>query len=97
MKTDTDSNSANGWIKAEPELTDKFPPLAAHNDEDIYEDAGDLDFTYASQGLYLTRLPKMLWDNWSQLDNEQEIRLGTVRIEGQSTGVERVRGFPFDL
>lgn len=87
VKMEADSEMGNGWIKAEAETSS-----AMQMDEDIYEDAGDLDFAAASQDLYLTRLPKMLWDSWSQLDNEQEIRLGTVRVEGSLNEVKRVSG-----
>ena len=79
---------ADSWIKAEPETSS-----AMQMDEDIYEDAGDLDFAAASQGLYLTRLPKMLWESWSQLDDEQEIRLGMVRVEGSLDEIKRVSNF----
>ena len=58
----------------------------AQFDADIYEDAGDLDFRGASQSIYLTRIPKFLWKTWSKIDDDQEIHLGTVRVEG---GVEK--------
>lgn len=53
-----------------------------HSEEDIYEDAGDLDFTCSAQAVYLTRIPKFLWKTWSHLRDDQEINLGTVRVEG---------------
>ena len=55
---------------------------AAHTDDDVYEDAGDLEFAGADQSFYLTRVPKFLWERWSQLDDNQEITIGTVRVEG---------------
>ena len=88
VKMDLDQKSGNSWIKSEPDLMTVAPAL--HTDEDIYEDAGDLDFAASSQNLYLTRIPKMLWENWSQLDDDQEILLGTVRVEGSSDQVNRV-------
>ena len=88
VKMDPDNKSGNGWIKTEPDLISVAPALQL--DEDIYEDAGDLDFAASSQSLYLTRIPKMLWENWSQLDDDQEILLGTVRVEGSSNQVNRV-------
>ena len=88
VKMDPDKNLGNGWIKPEPDLMTIAPALQP--DEDIYEDAGDLDFAASSQSLYLTRIPKMLWENWSQLDDDQEILLGTVRVEGFSNQVNRV-------
>lgn len=88
VKMDPDKKPGNGWIKTEPGLMTLAPALQP--DEDIYEDAGDLDFAASSQSLYLTRIPKMLWENWSQLDDDQEILLGTVRVEGFSNQVNRV-------
>ena len=87
MKLDPDSKPGDGWIKSEPTLMDIAPALQA--DEDIYEDTGDLDFTAASQGLYLTRIPKMLWESWSKLNEDQEIVLGRVRVEGSLNEVKR--------
>lgn len=91
IKMDPDSKSANGWVKAEPGIQSSFLPSNLPTDDDIYEDAGDLDFTAATRGLYLARLPKMVWENWAQLDHEQEIRLGTVRVEGSLDKIDRVR------
>lgn len=75
-------------IKVEPPSAAASP--AAQSDDDIYEDAGDLDFSGARQGLFLTRIPKYLWDSWSTLDDEQEIQLGTVRVEGALEDIKRV-------
>ena len=62
----------------------------AQTDEDLYEDAGDIDFSGAIQGIYLTRVPRFLWENWSKINDDQEIQLGTVRIEGNGGDVKRV-------
>ncbi|KAL8722618.1 MAG: hypothetical protein Q9225_000924 [Loekoesia sp. 1 TL-2023] len=75
-------------IKVEPPSTAASP--AAHSDDDIYEDAGDLDFSQASQGLYLGRIPKYLWETWSKLKDDQEIQLGTIRVEGDLDDVKRM-------
>ena len=60
-------------------------------DDDIYEDAGDLDFAGSDQNVFLTRLPKFLWDSWSKLDDDQEIQIGRVRVEGNPGDIKRVR------
>ncbi|KAI4257973.1 MAG: hypothetical protein LQ352_001406 [Teloschistes flavicans] len=78
-------------IKVEPPSAAASP--AAQSDDDIYEDAGDLDFSGARQGLFLTRIPKYLWDSWSTLDDEQEIQLGTVRVEGALEDIKRMSLF----
>ena len=59
-------------------------------DEDIYEDTGELDFSNITQNVYLTKLPRELWDIWSTIDDDQEIRLGTVRVEEGLKDVKRV-------
>ena len=75
-------------IKPDPDSIGNSP--APQTDEDIYEDTGDLDFAGSDQGFYLTRLPKFLWDSWSKLDDNQEIQIGTIRVEGGMNDVKRV-------
>lgn len=82
-------------IKVELPSTAASP--AAHSDDDIYEDAGDLDFSQALQGLYLSRIPKYLWETWSRLKDDQEIQLGTIRVEGDLDDVKRVIWFRWPL
>lgn len=66
-------------IKADPDT--KLSPNAM--DEDIYEDAGDLDFNGfeidPSSTIYMAKLPKYLWDQWSKLDKHTEAHIGNVR------------------
>ena len=77
-------------LKVEPVSAGASP--SAQSDEDLYEDAGDLDYANAISGVYLTRIPRYLWENWSKLDDEEEIRLGTIRMEGGGTdNIQRVR------
>ena len=75
-------------IKPDPDSIGNSP--APQTDEDIYEDTGDLDFAGSDQGFYLTRLPKFLWDSWSKLDDNQEIQIGTIRVEGGLNDMKRV-------
>ncbi|KAI9765705.1 MAG: hypothetical protein M1835_007329 [Candelina submexicana] len=75
-------------IKPDPDAPGPSPATAF--EEDVYEDAGDLDFSQAKQPIWLTRIPKFLWDNWSEIDNEQEIQLGTVRVEGSLQDIKRM-------
>lgn len=76
---------ANPGIKEEPDTKD-----TNMSDEDIYEDTGDLDFTNAFQNVWLTRIPRTLWEQWSKLDDDEEIQIGTVRVEGDPTDIKRV-------
>jgi hypothetical protein len=70
---------ADTLIKPDPEAPGASP--AALSEEDIYEDAGDLEFNSdpAFQSLYLARVPKYVWEAWSKLDDDAEIQIGTLR------------------
>jgi len=75
-------------IKVDPDTKDDSADILS--DDDIYEDTGDLDFTNAAQDVWLMRLPRMLWENWSRMDDDEEIQIGTVRVEGGPTEIKRV-------
>lgn len=70
---------ADSLIKPDPDAPGASP--GAFTDEDIYEDAGDLEFNTDPkyQRLYLVRMPKYVWEQWSKLDDDAEIQLGTIR------------------
>ena len=71
---------ADTIIKPDPDTKGASPRVLA--DDEIYEEAGDLEFNPDPtwQGLYLARVPKSLWDTWSKLDDDAEIQIGTIRI-----------------
>ena len=75
-------------VKLKVELDILSP--AAQYEEDLYEDAGDLDFTNSKQQIFLIRLPKFLWKSWFQMDDDAEIHLGTMRVEGDLDNPKRV-------
>jgi transcription initiation factor TFIIF subunit beta len=75
-------------IKVESDMKDDIRQIL--EDEDIYEDAGDLDLSAAAQDVWLTRLPRPLWENWANLNDDEEIEIGTVRVEGPPTDIKRV-------
>ncbi|KAL9638716.1 MAG: hypothetical protein Q9164_001389, partial [Protoblastenia rupestris] len=86
-----EGGAANGQgprIKQDPDAMATSP--AAHSEEDLYEDAGDLDFMGSEQSVYLTRIPKFLWECWSKLDDDQEIQIGRLRVEGQPGEIKRM-------
>ncbi|KAI0152227.1 transcription initiation factor iif [Hypoxylon sp. NC0597] len=68
-------------IKSEHDDTGASP--AAMSEDDIYEDAGDLEFFDPNDvndgSIYLTHVPKYLYDAWAKLDDDAEIRIGTLR------------------
>ena len=57
------------------------------HDEDVYEDAGDLEFqnrnsdgsSNLNDRMFLVRLPVELWQAWSNIDDDQEIQIGRIR------------------
>lgn len=65
-------------------------PTSVLSDEDLYEDAGDLDYAGSTQALILTRIPKFLWESWTQLGDDDEIQIGTIRYEGDPEDPKRV-------
>lgn len=78
-------------IKPDPETGS---PLA----EDDFDDAGDLEFYDQSLPgdplgtMYLARLPNYVWQAWSDLDDDAEIQIGTVRqwYETDANGTPQV-------
>ena len=75
-------------VKPEPDESPAALP-APMDEDDMYEDAGDLEFYdtqeqgHVFEKLYLSRVPKYLWEAWHQLvqglgDND-EVQIGTIR------------------
>ncbi|OJJ98239.1 hypothetical protein ASPACDRAFT_122029 [Aspergillus aculeatus ATCC 16872] len=91
IKQDPDAQTAP-YIKPDPESKDTV--LADIDDEDLYEDAGDLDFSQAQRSVWLSRLPRSLWEHWSNitnnLDDDEEVQIGTMRVEGTPNDIKRV-------
>ncbi|KIX93053.1 uncharacterized protein Z520_11326 [Fonsecaea multimorphosa CBS 102226] len=75
-------------IKLEP--TDDTPSPFVDEDDDMYEDAGDLDFSQAQQQLWLSHIPKTLWETLSKLQDDDEIEIGKIRVEGAESNPSRV-------
>lgn len=73
-------------IKAEAD-DDTPEPM---EEDDIYEDPGDLDFSNAHQKIWLGHIPKSLWDIWASLGEDEEIEIGTIRLEGSEANPSRV-------
>lgn len=88
IKAERQQAQSDGWVKPEPGHAEEA--LRSVPDEDIYEDAGDLDFTSGSRPLLLTRVPKFLWDSWNSMGEDEELQIGTLRIEGSTQMPTRV-------
>lgn len=73
----------SSFIKPDPDT--KSPKPA--EEEDLYEDAGDLEFykkaNNSFETLYLARVPRYMWDAWvkltEKLGDDDEIQIGTLR------------------
>jgi hypothetical protein len=78
-------------IKHEP--TDTPSPFP-NEDDDMYEDAGDVDFSQVQQQIWLSHVPRTLWEKLSTLQDDDEIEIGRVRVEGPETSPSRVRVLP---
>ena len=77
-------------IKKEESGEVQLPPA---DEEDLDEDAGDLEFfekgAQGAESLYLARLPRSTWKAWVQLTerlgDDDEIRIGTIRTWNEPT------------
>lgn len=87
VKQDPDAPTPS--IKPDPDSKEAI--AGDLDEEDLYEDAGDLDFANAAQSVWLSRIPRSLWEHWSKLDDDEEIQVGTIRIEGDPSDIKRVR------
>lgn len=93
-------------VKTEPEASPGRIGTPA-SEEDLYEDAGDLEFynkdlAVNNETLYLARVPRYIWTAWMKLterlgDND-EIQIGTLRTwnETKPDGSAKVRRCDFD-
>lgn len=83
----------DGTIKSEPMDEDMASPYM-DDDDDGLDDGGDLDFTNAQRPLWLTQIPKRLWERLSEVggapDDDVEIEIGTLRVEGREDNPSRV-------
>jgi transcription initiation factor TFIIF subunit beta len=86
---------ADPAIKPDPEAGGRTPRFM--DDEDIFEDAGDMSINEdpAFQKLWLGRVPKYVWEAWNGLseDLDAEIQIGTIRHsrESKPDGTFKVR------
>lgn len=78
-----------------PEPADDSPSSYVEEDDDIYEDTGDLDFSQAQQPLWLSHIPRTLWEALSKLQDDDEMEIGTIRVEGPESNPSRVCRGPF--
>jgi transcription initiation factor TFIIF subunit beta len=92
------SSSSAAHIKQEPGASHiksenpQSPASASFNDDDeLYEDAGDLDILAGQRAVWLVKLPQFLAERWKDIDEDEEIVLGTVRVDTQAPSDKQVR------
>jgi len=76
-------------VKPDPDLPSSS---SRHLGDEDYEDTGELDIPSRRTGAWLTRIPKLLYDKWATLDDDEEIQLGFVR-RYRDSGTVRSFGF----
>ncbi|KXH39463.1 transcription initiation factor IIF [Colletotrichum salicis] len=87
------------YIKPDPEAI----PAAPVDDDDLYEDAGDLEFfdQLSDHGAfgqaYLARVPKDLWEAWDSLPDDAEIEIGTMRQWDVTAGLTSLAQHRFKM
>lgn len=62
-------------IKPDPERGSPAP-LA---DDDAYEDTGELEIPKLPPAAWLLRVPKILYEGWAGIDDDEEIKVGVIR------------------
>ena len=80
-----DEVMADAAIKPDPETAARSPGVYA--DDALYEDTQDeLEFTTNPNmlGAMLARIPRELWDVWSNLPDDAEVRVGTIRVADEA-------------
>jgi hypothetical protein len=97
---------ADPAVKSEFVKPEPASPMAI-DEEELFEDAGDLDFYDKSvpgntfETLYLARVPKYMWDAWmkltEKLGDDDEIQIGTLRTWNEPQGDTLPDGSPREL
>ncbi|KAI2623661.1 hypothetical protein GGS21DRAFT_547098 [Xylaria nigripes] len=90
IKTESVAIKTDPMVKPDPatapeaDSMDSIPGVIS--DDDMYEDAGDLEFVDfnpatnpTAADVHLTHVPKYLHNAWAHMDDDEEIRIGTVR------------------
>lgn len=92
-------------IKTEAEAEASPGRVGTPDEEDLYEDAGDLEFYDRNAGpntenIYLARVPGYVWEAWvkmtEKLGDHDEVQIGTLRNwnEVKPNGLVEVRRIP---
>ncbi|KAJ9660302.1 hypothetical protein H2198_002610 [Neophaeococcomyces mojaviensis] len=84
----------SGALDAHVKLEDVASPSPSAVSDTYMDDADlddpELDFKQAYQNLWLSKLPKHLWETLAKLGDDDEIEIGTIRVEGSMDTPHRV-------
>lgn len=76
----------SGAMDAHVKLEDVASPSPSAVSDTYMDDADlddpELDFKQAHQNLWVSKLPKHLWETLAKLGDNDEIEIGTIRVEG---------------
>lgn len=56
------------------------PEPMDYEDDELYEDAGDLDMTHGDDAVWLVKLPSFVAERWNEIEEEEEICLGYIKV-----------------
>jgi len=87
-------SAPNATVKLEPavkpeglspsEIKHEMGDVDAYED-DVYEDTGDLDMSMGDRAVWLVKLPQFLGERWKDIDEDEEITLGVVKLDRNAT------------
>lgn len=55
------------------------PSPASQAVQEDFEDAGELEIPRVPKTAWLTRVPKILYDKWATIEEDEEVQIGVVR------------------
>jgi transcription initiation factor TFIIF subunit beta len=94
IKNDPGSVKLEDDVKLEPGLSPSDVKNEMYEDDELYEDAGDLDVGEGVRAVWLVKLPAFLAERWKDIDEDEEIVLGTVKVDQNSPDQRNVRAHP---
>ncbi|KAJ8100401.1 transcription initiation factor IIF, beta subunit [Lipomyces tetrasporus] len=83
VKSENDVNTV-GYEDDDPVSPASLPPDEEEED-DVYEDSGDLDMSLADTKVWLVRMPKFLRERWLEMENSDGQDLGIIRLRQDNT------------
>lgn len=77
-------------IKPDPDGTQQTQFM---DEDDDFEDTGELELPSQPQSVWLLRVPRALFEKWNSINPEQEFCIGKLR-RGKSTGKVSISQIP---